>query len=317
LKYKRMKKINSVPIEMVLDVLGIKYSWVSLYEDGIITSGRKIRKEKNEIKDFSHRGRPIGKPFDFVIMRFQKNDWISETDAKRKVYLFFEKHFGIISVDLDKKTIEIPKLAESFLATDKGSNSSAISMVLSLFWFAKHTAWSGGYIWECFNVRVSDVFLSNQKQLNISNQITLIQENIRFLNTARIKTRKWSTPLMKLSLYKLKGERFIEFFLLPTWKAYYDFEFKHYVSSRIFDLSTNWNQIKFYLYLCSKFINVGNTDELVLTKKQVLDLLQDRNITRSMMAINTIQSTTQDFRIEKTQKEIIFRKGKKESNVIV
>jgi hypothetical protein len=26
LKYKRMKKINSVPIEMVLDVLGIKYS---------------------------------------------------------------------------------------------------------------------------------------------------------------------------------------------------------------------------------------------------------------------------------------------------
>lgn len=315
LKYKRMTKINSVPIEKVLDVLGIKYTWVFLYEDGMVTSGRKIFKEENKIKEFSFKGRPVGRPFDFVIMRFQKHEGKTLTEAKRKVYRFFEENFSIISVDLDKKTIEIPRLAELFLATDKNLNSRAIEIALTLFWFAKNSVWSE-YIWKCFNAKVSDIFLLNQRKINISDQISLIKKNIQFLNAARVKIRKWYTPLMKLSIHKLKGERFMEFHLLPFWKAHSELDSKHYVNCKIFDLSISWNQIKFYLYICSKLINVNAIDELVLTKKQVLDLLQNTNITRSMVMINTIQSITQDFRIEKTQKEVIFRKGKEKPLIV-
>lgn len=86
--------------------------------------------------------------------------------------------------------------------------------------------------------------------------------------------------------------------------------FNHYVNAKIFELSTKGASIKSYIFLCNKLINVKDADELVLSKKRLMLLLEDTNITRSMAVMKGIQDITGDFRMEKTRKEVIFRKGK-------
>lgn len=311
--FKREKKISLVPIRLVLDALGIKHAWKFLFDWGIRTSGRKIRDEENSVSDHSHKGRPVWKPFNFVALRYRRFEGLANREAKSKTFYFFQKHFGIISENVFRKTVEVPIDVEAFLANDPKIDWNAIHAVLSMFWRAAKKSESSGLVWKKFSTPAYEVFSHHKKRLNITNRIDALKQCAEYLTSARLKTWKQTTPLMDLKIRKRNGERFLDFSLLPRWAKHYGLNFSHYVNGKIFELSTKGASVKAYTFLCNRLINVKDTDELVLSKKRLMLLLEDMNITRSMAVMKGIQDITADFRMEKTRKEVIFRKGKEKN----
>lgn len=86
-----LEKINSCPINAILDLLGIVY-WkqgniLALWQDGKITDGWRANISSNYVNDFSMKDRAIWWPYSFVKKYLNLSD--------KETFDWFYTYFGI------------------------------------------------------------------------------------------------------------------------------------------------------------------------------------------------------------------------------
>lgn len=101
-----LQQINQIPMNGVLDRLGIKYTVLSsslgLWEWGKLTDGRRVNVSGNYVNDFSWKWRASWEPFAFVkwylnldskgtFERFEQNYGISNNNAQPKSKTYIKK----------------------------------------------------------------------------------------------------------------------------------------------------------------------------------------------------------------------------------
>lgn len=130
----------------------------------------------------------------------------------------------------------------------------------------------------------------------------------------RLPRMKKAGPAVRFELSKKSKEWTVSFVLMPSSvakgpvRAPYG---RHYVNAKCLSLPSNGKAVPFYLFLCSKLLNVKKRVDFDVKKDDVKRYFQETNYRRIRRTMRKIADTTDDFAFGSVKYGVSFSKGKR------
>lgn len=314
-KYQIIRKINSIPITNVLDVLWIQYDWEIILENWAKTNGYKINHEKNYVNDFSNKWRPTWEPFSFVKgyykLQEDQQPWnMAEQNAIIKTYRFFKEKFGIIWEKDWANKIVIKEHIEKFLV-ESNLSWKELQLILSIMYFYQKQQDWGFVYWKTIEIEAS-YFL---KTCNLDFNVTYLKSIISDLTQENLQIKFWKKNYTFLSIHLSKKDwkYQLKYIIIPNRediKKSRELFITHYISVKALQIPTNWCMMRFYIRLWHNMLHRKKIHELEAKKEDICKIFNEHNFTRVKNKIQKIIQITQDFEIEKFSWKIVCFKKK-------
>lgn len=130
----------------------------------------------------------------------------------------------------------------------------------------------------------------------------------------RLPRMKKTGPAVRFELSKKSKEWTVSFVLLPSSvskgpaRAPYG---QHYVNAKCLSLPSNGKAVPFYLFLCSKLLNVKKRVDFDMKKDDLKRYFRETNYRRIRRTVRKIADATDDFAFGSVKYGVSFSKGKR------